>query len=145
MSGATHRVTVVSAAVVERDGLLLVTQRLAGTHLAGHWEFPGGKCEPGERPSACLAREIREELGVKAVVGPEIHRTRYSYDERRLELVFFRCELEGEPQPLLGQDLRWVRRDELGALRFPPADSELIALLQRDTRDPTGGGRGPRA
>jgi len=131
MSGATHPVTVVTAAVVEREGSLLVTQRLEGTHLAGHWEFPGGKCEPGEEPGDCLAREIREELGVKAVVGPEIHKTLYTYGERRLELVFFRCDLEGEPQPLLGQDLRWVPRDELGTLRFPPADAELIALLQR--------------
>jgi len=130
MTGSLTPITVVTAAVVERDGLLLVTQRLEGTHLAGHWEFPGGKCEPGEDVKGCLAREMLEELGVAAVVGEEIHRTRYAYGERRLELVFLRCEIGGEPQPLLGQEIRWVTRQELGMLRFPPADAELIKLLQ---------------
>ena len=96
--------TVVSAAVVEREGRLLVAQRLEGTHLAGHWEFPGGKCEPGEEVRACLARELREELGVGASVGEEVLRTLYAYADRRLELVFFRCEIDGEPRPLLGQE-----------------------------------------
>jgi len=130
MTGSLAPPTVVTAAVVERDGLLLVTQRLEGTHLAGHWEFPGGKCEPGEDVRACLSREMLEELGVAAAVGEEIHRTLYAYGERRLELVFLRCEIDGEPQPLLGQDIRWVTRRELGTLRFPPADAELIKLLQ---------------
>ena len=123
--------TVVTAAVVERGGLLLVTRRLEGTHLAGHWEFPGGKCEPGEGVRACLARELREELGVAAVVGEEIHRTLYAYEDRRLELVFFNCEIDGDPQPLLGQEIRWVSREHLRALTFPPADAELIKLLTR--------------
>lgn len=122
----------VTAAVVEREGRLLVAQRTAGTHLAGHWEFPGGKCEPGEEVRACLARELREELGVEARVGEEIHRTLYAYGDRRLELVFFRCEIEGDPQPLLGQEIRWVTRGELPLLPFPPADTELIALLSRE-------------
>ncbi|HSK09983.1 MAG TPA: (deoxy)nucleoside triphosphate pyrophosphohydrolase [Vicinamibacterales bacterium] len=126
---------VVTAAVVERAGALLVTRRLEGTHLAGHWEFPGGKCEPGEEPRACLAREVREELGVGADVGDEIHRTFYAYGERRLELVFFRCSLDGEPQPLLGQEIRWVSRADLPSLAFPPADAELIQLLQREDDD----------
>ncbi|MBP1634809.1 MAG: mutT [Acidobacteria bacterium] len=121
--------TVVAAAVVERGGLLLVAQRLEGTHLAGHWEFPGGKCEAGEEARACLARELREELGVGARVGEEIHRTLYACGEGRLELVFFRCELDAEPRPLLGQAIRWVSREELRTLRFPPADAELIRLL----------------
>ncbi len=123
--------TVVSAAVVEREGRLLVAQRLEGTHLAGHWEFPGGKCEPGEEVRACLARELREELGVGASVGEEVLRTLYAYADRRLELVFFRCEIDGEPRPLLGQEIRWVAREELPLLRFPPADAELIRMLTR--------------
>ncbi len=123
--------TVVTAAVVERDGRLLVTRRLEGTHLAGHWEFPGGKSEPGEETRACLARELREELGVGAVVGDEIHRTLYAYGDRRLELVFFKCEIDGEPRPLLGQEIRWVARAHLRNLTFPPADAEMIDLLER--------------
>lgn len=123
--------TVVTAAVVEREGRLLVTQRLEGTHLAGHWEFPGGKCEPGEEVRACLARELREELGVEARIGEEVHRTLYAYADRRLELVFLRCEIDGDPRPLLGQDVRWVTREELKALPFPPADAELIRMLTR--------------
>jgi mutator protein MutT len=120
---------VVTAAVIERGGVLLVTRRLEGTHLAGYWEFPGGKCEPGEETRACLVRELREELGVAATIGEEIHRTSYAYSDRQLELVFLRCELQGEPRPLLGQEIRWVTRGELRLLRFPPADTELIRLL----------------
>jgi 8-oxo-dGTP diphosphatase len=124
-------VTIVTAAVVERAGLLLVTRRIDGTHLAGHWEFPGGKCEPGESPEDCLARELREELGVVAEVGEEIYRTLYAYADRRLDLRFFACEVEGEPLPLIGQEIRWVARGELRRLQFPPADRELVESLAR--------------
>ena len=133
--------TVVTAGVVERDGRLLVTRRLEGTHLAGHWEFPGGKCEPGEDVKDCLARELREELDLAAAVGDEIHRTLYAYGDRRLELVFLRCEIDAEPRPLLGQEIRWVTRPELSTLQFPPADAELIALLQRGALDSRSGPR----
>jgi len=121
--------TVVTAAVVERDGRLLVARRLKGSHLAGCWEFPGGKCEPGESPEECLARELVEELGTQAAVGEEIHRTTYAYEERVLELRFFRCVLGDEPRPLLGQEMRWVSRTELRTLEFPPADAELVEML----------------
>jgi mutator protein MutT len=120
---------VVTAAVVERDGRLLVARRLEGTHLAGHWEFPGGKSEEGESPEQCLERELREELGVGASVGREIYRTRYAYADRLLDLRFFECSLDGEPRPVLGQQIRWVARAELKALRFPPADAELVERL----------------
>lgn len=122
---------IVTAAIVEREGRLLVTRRLEGTHLAGHWEFPGGKCEPGESPERCLARELREELDVAAAVGEEMYRTVYAYDDRRLDLRFFRCELSGQPRPAIGQEIRWVARHELKGLRFPPADAELVDLLTR--------------
>jgi len=121
--------TIVTAAVIERDGRFLVARRLEGTHLAGCWEFPGGKCDPGEQPARCLTREIREELDAAARVGGEIFRTTYSYPDRTVELRFFRCELDGEPRPALGQEIRWVTRADLGALEFPPADRELIRLL----------------
>jgi 8-oxo-dGTP diphosphatase len=122
---------VVTAAVIERDGEFLVTRRLRGTHLAGYWEFPGGKCNADEPHEACLIREIAEELDTSIRVGPEIHRVAHEYPELIVELHFFRCELLGEPRPVLGQERRWVARRELAALEFPPADAELIALLAR--------------
>jgi 8-oxo-dGTP diphosphatase len=124
---------VVTAAIVERDDCFLVTRRLDGTHLAGAWEFPGGKCEPGETHEECLVREIEEELGVAAHVGALVHSTRHAYPERHVELHFYACTLEGEPLPQLGQRMQWVPRDMLDSLEFPPADAELIALLKLRT------------
>jgi 8-oxo-dGTP diphosphatase len=123
--------TIVTAAVVERDGRLLVARRLKGSHMGGFWEFPGGKCEPGEAPEECLARELAEELGVGSRVGEEIHRTTYAYDDRVLDLRFFRCTIDSAPRPLLGQEIRWVERADLASLAFPPADSELVERLSR--------------
>ena len=122
---------VVAAAVVERDGRILVTKRPAGVHLEGHWEFPGGKCAPGETLEHCLVRELREELDADAAVGGELLSTSHDYGDRRIELHFFSCSLRSEPRPQLGQDMQWVARSLLGTLQFPPADAELIALLTR--------------
>ena len=122
---------VVTAAVVERDGHVLVTRRPKGTHLEGFWEFPGGKCEPGEALEACLRRELQEELAVDATVGPEILVTSHTYPERCVELHFFSVTLGGEPAPQLRQEMLWIPRDNLSSLQFPPADDELIALLMR--------------
>jgi 8-oxo-dGTP diphosphatase len=122
---------VVTAAVIEREGRFLVTRRQAGVHLAGTWEFPGGKCDSGESLSACMARELREELAVEADVGSEVLTTLHEYEDRRVELHFLRCRISGEPSPLLGQAMRWVSREELEELAFPPADAELIRLLVR--------------
>jgi 8-oxo-dGTP diphosphatase len=123
--------TVVTAAVIERDGGFLVTRRQKGVHLEGYWEFPGGKCGAGEPLGVCLARELREELDVGAAIGDEIFTTTHTYPDRRIELHFMRCELHGEPRPQLGQEMRWVPREELAALEFPPADVELIQRLTR--------------
>jgi 8-oxo-dGTP diphosphatase len=122
---------VVAAAIVERNEAYLVTRRQPGVHLAGHWEFPGGKCESGETIEGCLARELREELAVDAVVGAEVFTASHDYPDRRVELHFFRCELIGSPTPQQGQDMRWVRRDALRTLQFPPADQDLIERLIR--------------
>ena len=120
---------VVTAAVIERGGRYLVTRRQQGVHLEGLWEFPGGKCDPGESLADCLRRELREELGVDSAIGVEILSTRHEYQERSVELHFIACELRGEPAPQLGQEMRWVAREELRSLNFPPADDELIELL----------------
>jgi 8-oxo-dGTP diphosphatase len=121
---------VVTAAVIERDGRFLVTRRQRGVHLEGCWEFPGGKCDPGEPLVACLRRELREELDVDARVGDEVFTVAHTYPERRVELHFFACELLGDPRPQQGQAMQWVRREELAKLEFPPADKELIEKLR---------------
>jgi 8-oxo-dGTP diphosphatase len=124
-----NTVVVVAAAVIERDDRFLLTRRQKGAHLEGCWEFPGGKCEAGETPAACLAREIREELGVGSAIGAELLVTSHAYADRRVELHFFRCDVGGAPAPQLGQEMRWVARHELATLELPPADAELIRLL----------------
>ena len=120
---------VVTAAIIEREGLYLVTRRGPGTHLAGVWEFPGGKCEPGEPLPVCVARELLEELGIHATVGSEVFTTTHDYADRRVELHFLRCGFDGEATPQLGQEMRWVPKDDLSALDFPAADTELVRLL----------------
>jgi mutator protein MutT len=125
---------VVTAAVIERDGAFFVTRRQPGVHLEGCWEFPGGKCEAGESLAGCLRRELQEELGVDAAIGDEIFTITHHYPDRSVELHFLACTLFGEPVALLGQEMRWVERGDLAALPFPPADDELIALLERNER-----------
>lgn len=130
---SSRPIVVLAAVAADADGRLLVTRRLAGTHLAGLWEFPGGKCEPGESHEDCLRRELLEELGVGGEIGAEILSTEHAYADRVIRLHFRRCRLDGPPRPLLGQELRWVAPRDLRTLDFPPADRELIDLLsQRD-------------
>jgi 8-oxo-dGTP diphosphatase len=121
---------VVTAAIIQRDGRYLVTRRQPGAHLAGVWEFPGGKCDRGESLTACIARELDEELGIKAEVGAEVFATTHDYTDRRVELHFFECQTADDPLPRLGQEMRWVAKKELHALEFPPADAELIRMLE---------------
>ena len=120
---------VVTAAVIEIDGRFLVTRRQPGVHLEGFWEFPGGKCDKDEPLRVGLARELLEELDVASRIGGELFTTTHTYPDRSVELHFFRCELLGEPRPQLGQDMRWVPREELAGLEFPPADAELVKIL----------------
>lgn len=122
---------VVAAAVIERDGAFLVTRRLAGTHLAGCWEFPGGKQHPDETLEMCLVREVREELACEALVGGLIVSSTHAYPERAVTLHFFACEIAGEPVPQDGQAMQWVRREDLGALDLPDADRALVDVLTR--------------
>ncbi len=128
---ATVRRIVVSAAVIEENGKFLVTRRPGGVHLEGFWEFPGGKCEEGESHLASLAREIAEELDTAIIIEREVYSVVHGYDDRVVELHFFACRLAGEPRAVLGQEMRWVSREELGTLPFPPADEELIQILAR--------------
>ena len=103
----------------------LVTRRQPGVHLAGMWEFPGGKIHPGETHGAALQRELREELDVELEVHECVYQTVHAYPDRTVELYFYRCSLKGVPRPLLGRDAVGAA-GELHALGFPPADTELI-------------------
>ena len=122
----------VVAAVIERDGKLLITRRPEGSHLSGLWEFPGGKPQPGETFEQALRREIAEELGAELSVGERIETIEWQYPDKRVRLVFFRCDVRGEPRPLEGQEMAWVTPAELARYEFPPADAALIQRLRRD-------------
>lgn len=119
----------VAAAVIEHDDAFLLTKRLEGTHLAGRWEFPGGKQHADETLAECLVREIREELACGVTIGRLLISSTHDYPERSVTLHFFECEIEGEPAPQDGQEMRWVRRDALRSLDLPEADRGLVDLL----------------
>jgi len=121
----------VSAALIFHKGRLLITQRHAGAHLGGLWEFPGGKREPGETFEECLVREIREELGVEISVGELFEEVQHDYPEKSVHLKFFLCQLiAGEPQALDCAAVKWVDRVGLGAHDFPAADAQLLERLK---------------
>lgn len=122
---------VVVAALIERDGHLLVGQRRRGSNFALKWEFPGGKVRPEETLPQALARELREELGVGATIGPEIYRTQHRYNEmsHELLLIFFSARIDGQPENLAFEQVAWVERSQLGNYDFLPADRELVARL----------------
>ena len=120
---------VVVAAVIEQDGRFLVARRLEGTHVAGFWEFPGGKVQAGETHEEALMREIEEELGVEITGLRRSFFTTHSYPERTVELHFYRGHLSGPPTAALGQELRWLAREDFDPVEFPPADAELIEGL----------------
>jgi 8-oxo-dGTP diphosphatase len=122
---------IVVAAVIEEDGRFLVTRRQHGVHLAGMWEFPGGKIDAGETHANALRRELREELDTDVDVGELVFDVTHEYPDRAVALYFYRCTLLGAPRPLLGQEMRWVARGELSSLGFPPADAALITLLMK--------------
>ena len=109
------------AAVIEREGRILIARRPGGRHLEGLWEFPGGKRRPEESPEAALVREIREELDAGIAVGELLETVDWTYPEKRVRLSFFRCTIAGEPRGLEGQEIVWVRPAELARYHFPTA------------------------
>jgi 8-oxo-dGTP diphosphatase len=130
----------VAVGLVARDGRYLVRQRPVGTPLAGSWEFPGGKCLPGEAPEEAAARECREETGLAVVVGRLRRRLTYHYPHAWVELSFFDCtvaEPAAEPGP--GTGFRWVEAKDLPSLAFPEANGAILEELAR------GAGRDHRA
>ena len=120
------------AALIQDDkGRYLITRRRGGSHLAGMWEFPGGKREPGESLEEALRRELIEELSATFSVGEKVQTVRWQYPERTVVLHFYRCRFEsGTIEPLEQQAMEWVEPARLAELEFPPADRELIARLR---------------
>lgn len=121
----------VSAALIFHDGKLLITQRPADSHLGGLWEFPGGKREGGETFEECLAREIREELGMEIAAGKLFEEVFHDYPEKSVHLKFFICEIiSGEPKPLGCAAFKWLGKKELAEHEFPAADARLLEKLR---------------
>jgi 8-oxo-dGTP diphosphatase len=121
----------VTGGIIRQGNTLLVCQRRRGGAFELKWEFPGGKVEDGEAPEACLARELREELGIDAAIGPEVYRTSHRYPNGfAVELLFFRVEdFRGTPENRAFEAMRWAAPAELPGLDFLEADRELVALL----------------
>ncbi|NJN64986.1 MAG: (deoxy)nucleoside triphosphate pyrophosphohydrolase [Acidobacteria bacterium] len=127
-----HETIRVAAGVIAQDGRYLLTQRAPHTHMAGYWEFPGGKLEPGESPSDALARELREELGIEVDEIVPLWVVLHDYPERRVELNFLRARIaSGEPRAQDGvAAYGWYRPDEMPGLPILPADLPLVARLE---------------
>ena len=121
----------VAVAILLRENRILVTQRREGTHLAGTWEFPGGKVLAGEEPQVALRREVEEEVGVRFDKCTLIHRQQHAYAERQVDLYFYLCTgLTGEPASTEGQEIRWVSASDLDHLPTPAANAEVIRMIQ---------------
>jgi len=125
-------VLVVAAALVDRDGRILVTQRPEGKAMAGLWEFPGGKVQTGESPEFALCRELEEELALDTREGcfTPIAFASHRYDDFHLLMPLYACRAwKGIPTPREGQAMQWVMPRDLYALPMPPADIPLIPQL----------------
>jgi 8-oxo-dGTP diphosphatase len=121
----------VAVGVLRREGKILLTRRLEGTHLAGCWEFPGGKFEPGETPQQALVRELHEELGIAALTARPLISHRHRYPARDVVLHAFEVTAwQGEPRGRQGQALRWLPADTIDPAQLPPADGPLLAAAR---------------
>lgn len=134
---------IVVAGVILREGRVLLSQRKAGSHLAGAWEFPGGKVEPGEDPREALCRELREEIGVEVEVGDAVEVTFHRYPGKDVLLLFFEATLRAgsaEPRALDVAAVRWAEAGELRDELFPPADVAVLTKVRARL-----GGEGPNS
>jgi 8-oxo-dGTP diphosphatase len=122
----------VALAIVLRDRRILLARRPQGSHLAGLWEFPGGKIEPGEEPAAAALRELREETGLTGGRTEKLTQTSHSYDDRQVELwAYLVTGTRGRPVHHAGQELRWLAPTDLAAVQMPAANQPMLAALSR--------------
>jgi mutator protein MutT len=130
------KIKVVAAAVIDAHGRVLIAQRPAGSHMAGCWEFPGGKLEAGEERRAGLARELHEELGIVVTGTPRpLIRIEHSYPNKHVHLdIWVVRQYQGEARGFEGQAVRWVTQDELEAVELLPADAPIVAALRLPER-----------
>lgn len=125
----------VTAAVLEKDGKILLAQRKRGDALAGKWEFPGGKLEPGETPEACLRRELREEFGVETEIGAFVCSSEFEYKHARIELLVYRARhVAGEFRLNDHDAIAWVKPGELSGYDLASADIPVVKVLLEKPR-----------
>jgi 8-oxo-dGTP diphosphatase len=132
MSAPRRQPIPVGIGIIHRDNRFLVRRRPEGTVYAGYWEFPGGKCEPGEDPAQATARECLEEAGLAVVVGPLLRVSTYNYPHGLVRLYFYDCTIrDPAAEPAAGSGFQWVRATRLTSLRFPEANEPILAKLAR--------------
>ena len=123
----------VVAALIERDGRFLITQRRPEARLPLLWEFPGGRVEPGESDADALDRELVEGMDIRVTVGPLVLHVTHEYARYNLDLLVYRCaQAGGDPLPLRVHDVRWVPPEELADYPFPGADQQTVDALLAD-------------
>jgi mutator protein MutT len=121
----------VTAGLLWKDGKLLITRRPQGSHLAGFWEFPGGKQEPNESLEKCLEREIKEELGIAVKVQRHLLQVDHEYENKSISLHLFHCSIiSGEPRPLGCDGMKWVLPENLSEYPLPPPDYVVLPHLK---------------
>jgi 8-oxo-dGTP diphosphatase len=129
---ATAVVDVVVGIVLNSAGEILIARRTDGTHMAGFWEFPGGKLEPDETPFAGLKRELAEELGIEVETAEPFIEHSFEYPDRHVRLdVWWVLAYAGMPESRESQALRWAKIAELDALPLLPADAPIVAAIRR--------------
>jgi mutator protein MutT len=126
----------VTAAVIKRDDQILAARRAKGKHLAGFWEFPGGKLEPNETPEQCLARELAEEFGIETRVGDFIGESIHDYGEKVIRLIAYEvAHLKGEFKLIDHDELKWLSLGDLHEIEWAPADIPLLEPVKRLFKD----------
>lgn len=122
----------VTAAIIVKDRKVFIARRKAGIHLAGYWEFPGGKLEEGETPEACLARELKEEFNIIVSVGAFVGESIYDYGAKIVRLLAYQVEhVAGDFELIDHDEIRWLSLGELNNVQWAPADIPLVELYKK--------------
>jgi 8-oxo-dGTP diphosphatase len=124
---------IVSAAILEHDGKILIAQRKPNAYMGLKWEFPGGKIEENESPRECLAREIKEELDLEIEVGEAFDIVYHRYPEKNVLMLVYKCKLvRGQPKTIDCNDFKWIEPSELEKFDYPAADLPIVQKLIRE-------------